>query len=105
MAIAMLQVNPGMTSEQYEKLGERMFGARSSDFSAAEAPDGLLMHSAGPHPDGWMVYDIWQSREHLQKFFTERLMPAAQELGLERGGEPQIIDLYNIVHVGQLAAS
>ena len=99
MAIGMLQMTPGLTKEQYEQLGEKIFGSRSNEFSPSEAPDGLIMHSAGPTDDGWFVYDIWESEEHLQRFFQERLMPAAQELGGPAPSPPQIFRIYNLIQV------
>jgi hypothetical protein len=97
MPIAALQMMPGGTKEQYEQIGKKMFGVQSSDFSSAEAPDGLLMHSAGPTEDGWYVYDVWESQDHLQRFVQERLMPAMQELGVPVGNQPQIYEIYNLV--------
>lgn len=88
---------PGATSELYEQVGEKMFGSRSSDFAAVDAPDGLLMHSAGPSEDGWYVYDVWESEAHLQRFVQERLMPAMQELGAPIGEPPQVYEIYNLV--------
>ena len=105
MPIGMLQMMPGGTREHYEQLGEKMFGAPSSQFSADDAPDGLIMHSAGPTPDGWYVYDIWESREHLGRFVNERLMPAAAELGGPAPSEPQIFEVYNLVHVPSATTS
>jgi len=99
MAIGVLQMMPGGTQEQYEQIGEKMFGSRSSEFSASDAPDGLIMHSAGPRDDGWYVYDIWESEEKLQRFVQERLMPAAQELGAPEPTPPQIFPIYNLVQV------
>jgi len=40
MPIAMLQTIPGGTQEQYEQLGEKIFGTRSSEFSPSDAPEG-----------------------------------------------------------------
>jgi hypothetical protein len=99
MPIGMLQMIPGGTQEQYEKLGEKIFGTRSIDFSSADAPDGLIMHSAGPTDDGWYVYDIWESEDHVQRFVQERVMPAAQELGGPAPTPPQIFQIYNLIHV------
>ena len=101
MPIGMLQMIPGGTQEQYEQLGEKIFGSRSSEFSPSEAPDGLIMHSAGPTDDGWYVYDIWESPEHFQRFLQDRLMPAAQELGMPSEGfaPPQMFEIHNLVQV------
>ncbi len=99
MAIGMLQMMPGATQEQYERLGEKIFGSSSSEFSPSEAPDGLIMHSAGPTDDGWYVYDVWESEEHLQRFVQDRLMPAAQELGGPAPTPPQMFQIYNLIQV------
>jgi hypothetical protein len=97
MAIGALQMTPGGTAEMYEQVGEKMFGVRSSEFSSVDAPDGLIMHSAGPTEDGWYVYDVWESEEHLQRFVQERLMPALQELNAPPGDPPQIYQIHNLV--------
>ena len=97
MPIGALQMMPGGTKEQYEQIGEKMFGVRSSDFASADAPDGLIMHSAGPAEGGWYVYDVWESQDHLQRFVQERLMPAMQELGAPAGDPPQIYEIHNLV--------
>jgi hypothetical protein len=97
MPIGVLQMTPGGTKEQYEQVGEKMFGVQSSDFSSTEAPDGLIMHSAGPAEGGWYVYDIWESEGHLQRFVQEQLMPALQELGAPMGDPPQIFEIHNLV--------
>jgi hypothetical protein len=100
MAVGVLQMAPGSTAEQYEQLGEKMFGVRSSEFSSADAPDGLIMHSAGPTDDGWYVYDIWESPAHFQRFLDERLMPAMQELGVPaEGPPPQMFEVYNLIQL------
>jgi hypothetical protein len=97
MPVGMLQMTPGGTEEQYEQVGEKIFGVRSSDFASAAAPDGLIMHSAGPTEDGWYVYDIWESQAHLERFVRERLMPALQELGAPAGSQPQLFEIHNLV--------
>ncbi len=46
-----------------------------------QSPDGLLIHSAGTSDQGFYIYDIWESKEHFQRFAEERIGPAAHELG------------------------
>jgi hypothetical protein len=99
MPIAMLQMIPGGTQEQYEQLGEKIFGTRSGQFSPSDAPEGLIMHSAGPSDDGWYVYDIWESEDHVRRFMEERVMPAAQDVEGPPPGPPQIFQIYNLVQV------
>jgi len=62
-------------------------------------PDGQIGHYAGPTDGGWRVVDIWESREHFERFAQERLMAAVQEAS---GGqapplEPQWFDVYREV--------
>jgi hypothetical protein len=90
-------MTPGGSQEMYEQVGEKMFGTRSSDFASVDAPDGLLMHTAGPSEDGWYVYDVWQSKEHFDRFVHDRLMPALQEMGAPPGEPPQTYEIYNLV--------
>lgn len=97
MPIGVLQMTPGGNQEMYEAVGEKIFGTRSSSFSPGEAPEGLIMHSAGPADDGWYVYDVWESQEHFDRFVQGRLMPALQEMGAPMGEPPQVYEIYNLV--------
>ena len=40
--------------------------------------------------------EIWDSREQLEAF-GERLMPLLAEIGIELAGEPEILEVHNIV--------
>jgi hypothetical protein len=42
------------------------------------------------------VSEIWESREQLQAF-GERLMPILSDIGIELSGEPEILDVHNVV--------
>ena len=59
-------------------------------------PDGMEYHVAFG-PDGNMsVSEIWDSPEQLQAF-GDRLMPILSEVGIEFSGEPEIIEVHNII--------
>ena len=78
MAICMIQTfpaNPDVPDNAgfYDQLNEKM-GTRENP------PDGCLAHSAGQSPDGWRLVDFWESREHFDRFFQERLAPALKEV-------------------------
>lgn len=74
MAVGLRLKFEGGTQQQYEAL----HGQMNLD---AEPPDGLIFHSAGPIDNGWGVIDFWESREAFDRFASERLQPAIQELG------------------------
>jgi hypothetical protein len=87
MAVAMLLAGEGVTEESYKQLTEAMFG--NFPMREDQAPDGLLIHTAGASDQGWYVYDIWESREHFQRFVEEKLGPAMEAGGTEGGARPE----------------
>ncbi|HKP91601.1 MAG TPA: hypothetical protein VJT75_16665 [Thermoleophilaceae bacterium] len=68
MAIGLLFELPGMTREQYDGMIE------ASGF-ADSLPPGQIFHVAGPMEGGWRVTDVWESREHFDRFAQETLAP------------------------------
>ena len=50
-------------------------------------PEGLILHSAGELEGTFQIFNIWESREHADRFTRERLQPARVEvMGEERAG-------------------
>ena len=98
MAVGMLQMLQGVTKQQYEQVNEKMFG--HSPATADEAPEGLIVHSAGPAENGWYIYDIWESREAFQRFTDERVQPAVREAMGDQppppGSEPQFFEIESL---------
>jgi hypothetical protein len=78
MAIAYLQEFPiqhGDTSTtNYDKVVAAL--------DMREAPDGLLIHTAGfDHDAGvFRILDVWETREQGQKFIDERLNPITEPM-------------------------
>jgi hypothetical protein len=97
MAVGVLMNMSGVTQDQYEQLNQKMFG--TNVLESSDAPEGLIMHSAGPTPEGWYVYDVWESKDAFQRFVEDKLGPAVQELtGGEGGGnEPQYFEVFHVV--------
>ena len=63
--------------------------ARTADYDAVAAalnlqgaPDGLLIHTAGFDLDAGLfrIFDVWETREHGEKFITERLGPILEPI-------------------------
>ena len=48
-----------------------------------EAPDGLLIHTAGfDHDAGvFRIFDVWETREQGEKFYTEGIGPIIDRMG------------------------
>jgi len=57
-------------------------------------PAGLLFHTAGFVDDRtWRIFDVWESREDVERFMNERLMPALKELPADAGAGPRPVGL------------
>ena len=92
-------------------------GAGAPEYDAVSAkldiannpPDGLILHSAGVLEDPpfqvfktFQIFNLWESREHADRFNRERLQPARVEvMGEERAAaiEAGIVEvqIYNYV--------
>ena len=50
--------------------------------TAANPPDGLIVHTAGWDEEigVFRIFDGWESREHADRFWDERLQPVLDEL-------------------------
>ena len=79
-----------VTSDQYDETIRRL--ERSGDWM----PNGLEYHVAFRSDGDLRVSEIWDSREQLDAFH-ERLMPVLKDVGIELSGEPEILEIHNVV--------
>jgi hypothetical protein len=101
MAVGMLQMLQGVTKDQYDKVNEKMWG--QSPPPPDQAPEGLIVHSAGPAEGGFYIYDIWESREAFERFSNEMVQPAVREVMGDvpppPGSEPQFFEIDSLAVV------
>jgi hypothetical protein len=88
--LARFTATPSMTTEQYDESVRRL--ASGADWP----PDGMEYHVAFTSGGNFRVSEIWDSREQLETF-GQRLMPLLAEVGIELAGEPEIIEVHNII--------
>jgi hypothetical protein len=70
MAIGTItRFSEGLGAQQYDAVAEKMGLAN-------EPPQGLIFHSAGELEGRFQVFNVWESREHFDRFTRERLRPA-----------------------------
>jgi hypothetical protein len=81
---------PSVTSEKYDETIRRLEAA--GDFP----PEGLEVHVAFTSGGSFRVSEIWDSREQFDAF-GQRLMPLLDEVGIQLAGEPEIVEVYNII--------
>jgi hypothetical protein len=70
----------GVGREQYRAVNARL--NIDMDSGQGDWPPGLLFHAGGGKADGWVVFEVWESREAQQSFMNERLGRALQEGGI-----------------------
>jgi hypothetical protein len=81
---------PTVTTQKYDECVSRL--ESQGDFP----PDGLEYHVAFNSGGSFRVSEIWDSQEKFEAF-GERLMPILAELGIELAGEPEILEIHNII--------
>ena len=87
----LVRFNPThVTKEKYDESIRRL--KETAGFPA----EGMELHVAFGPEDNMRVSEIWDSREQLQAF-GERLMPILTDIGIEFSGEPEIIEVQNII--------
>jgi hypothetical protein len=89
MAIEMRAEIVGMTKEQYDD-GISQVGAK------LKATPGFIAHIAGPMAGGYRVTELWESREALDRWIREEIMPMAEQIGIPPF-QPQILPADNLI--------
>lgn len=73
---------------EFEGIGRPEYEAVSNALGIDQAtgqgdwPDGLSYHAGGAKPGGWVVFEVWESRDAQQAFMDGRLGRALQEGGV-----------------------
>jgi hypothetical protein len=88
--LARFTAAPDVTTEQYDETLRRL--EKSGDW----LPDGLEYHVAFRSNGNFRVSEIWDSRKQLD-VFGERLMPVLKDVGIELSGEPEVLEIHNII--------
>jgi hypothetical protein len=79
-----------VTTEQYDETIRRF------EKLGNWPPEGLEYHVAFRSNGELRVSEIWDSREQMDAF-GERLMPILKDVGIELAGEPETLEIHNIV--------
>ena len=57
------------------------------------APEGLILHVAGPTDEGFRIIAVWESEHAWRRFQAERVQPAIAALGGPHRPEPTFRDV------------
>jgi len=88
--LARFTAAPNVTTEQYDETIRRL------DRSGHWPPAGLEYHVAFKANGNVRVSEIWDSREQFDAF-GEHLMPVLKDVGIELSGEPEMLEIHNII--------
>jgi hypothetical protein len=79
-----------VSTDQYDETIRRL--EKSGDW----LPEGLDYHCAFRSNGKFRVSEVWDSREQFDAF-GERLMPVLKDVGIELSGEPEMLEIQNII--------
>jgi hypothetical protein len=88
--LARFKAAPAVTTEQYDESVRRLEGL------GEWPPEGLAYHVAFRSEGTFRVSEIWDSRAQFDAF-GERLMPVLKDVGIELSGEPEMLEIHNII--------
>ena len=80
MAEGLILEFDGLTRQHYEAVNALLgidMVTRTGDW-----PAGMLFHSGGAKAGGWVVFEVWESRDDQARFLNERSGPALQSGGV-----------------------
>ena len=90
MAYAQYQTVEQMSWENYQAVSEKL---------GDQAPDGLILHAAGPRGDGFVSVNVWESKEQADKFRENTLLPAIEAVTGYRPQGPSDGEEFEVQHI------
>ena len=86
MAVFITALVPGQTQEGYDT-------AMRTLTPVLEQAEGFIAHGAGMSPEGWRIFEVWESQEQATAFFAKYIRP-----NLPPGVTPKrtYLDLHNL---------
>jgi hypothetical protein len=80
MAEGLILEFDGVGRDEYEAVNGRL--GMDMNSGAGDWPSGLIFHAGGAKPGGWVVFEVWESKDAQAAFMNERLGRALQEGGI-----------------------
>ena len=89
MAVATFMHWPGVTPFQYDSVMARL----GLDTHPAA---GAVLHVASLTDEGLDVCEVWQTERSFQGFLAQRLLPVADDVGIDAEPEIRLVQLHNL---------
>ena len=97
MAYAVVLVFEGVTEDDYWTVNSNLGIGRDGN---GEYPPGLIVHAGAPTTGGWMVTEIWDSKDSQEAFMASRLGAALQQAGMPAPAQVIDGDTVNVQQLG-----
>ena len=91
MADGLILEFEGIGREEYDAVNGRL--GIDPESGQGDWPAGMVFHAGGAKPGGWVVFEVWTSRQAQEQFMTERLGRALQEGGATPPTRVEWVDL------------
>jgi hypothetical protein len=83
MLILAVHETPTLTREKYEEVVRRLTNGKSRIESPSDLPfEGLLVHAAGEGPNGFHIFDVFESEAAVERF-RGAMGTIPEEVGIE----------------------
>lgn len=82
MAMGLILEFDGVGRETYEAVNQNL--DIDVTRSSGNWPPGLKFHAGGAKPGGWVVFEVWESKEAQDRFMRERLGAALAKGGVTK---------------------
>jgi hypothetical protein len=92
MAEGLILEFEGFGRERYEAVNAEL--GIDVETGAGDWPTGLLFHAGGTKPGGWVVFEIWESKDDQAEFMNGRLGKALQDAGVD--GPPSRVEWLDV---------
>jgi hypothetical protein len=93
MAYGVILRFEGVGEDQYWAVNERLGIDRNGE---GDYPDGILHHAGGATEDGWVVFEVWESKGAQEAFMAGKL---GEALAAEQLPQPvQVIEADVVNH-------
>ena len=88
----LLEFDDRVGKAQYDAVNEKL-GIDMAKHGAGEWPDGLISHAGGTTANGFIVYEVWESKSKQEAFMAGALGAALGAVGLPQPRQVTEVDV------------
>ena len=97
MAYGLVLVFEDVNEDHYWSVNDKIGVDRDGN---GTYPPGLIVHTGGPTPTGWVVMEVWDSKDSQTAFMASQLGQALQESGVPAPSQVIETDTVNFQQLG-----